>query len=741
MGCTAASSCVNGKGSPRTASRLVPVALALAVVFCAVGAGAQTVGQDPTTLLVRPGDDAARIARTVEDLKRQGHAVELRVEGEPVPRLGAANGSGRPAISVWRAIADGVQRGVDGLPRLHTIPGDLATAWRADINTTDTATAFGLVAASLALGVLAALGVYGLLRQAAGARLSGDPADFVGRLKSASLQAGVDVVALGAFGLVGHLSLARLLPEPDLAHALGQAVLDAALVWGLFLAAGRFLLAPWHSERRLMPLPRATWHMRMLMFYGLVGPTLAQSVLVGRGIVKDPLALAGWILVTATLTALLKLVWFWLGRHDISGLVRAEAPDGDPSLLRRFGAVLLPWFYMSVAVLIWVVDQGASDDTVVSRWVTPAGVTQVLTVLLPIAAGGVSALAASLSRRVLAGRTDAFAMSVAAAGCTLATGAMWVASVAVLVRLWSAYLVDPASVEAVQTFGIVTRAGAAIVTGWAIWTFGQSYFDAHAPQMRAIPGSVDDDGLHVSSRLVTVLPLVRNIALGAVVAVTVLVVMASLGMEIAPFLAGFGVIGLAISFGSQALVRDIVSGIFFMADDAFRVGEYVDTGRLKGTVEKITLRSLQLRHQNGQIHTIPFGQLQSTTNFSRDWATIKFPIRLDREADLELARRTIKRVGEELMADPEFAAEFIQPLKMQGIQEITDTALVIRCKFTCRPFKPTWLHREALKRLYGALTEADVAFATNLVTLRDPTHPHAGAAAAAMAFPVRNAAE
>ena len=90
-------------------------------------------------------------------------------------------------------------------------------------------------------------------------------------------------------------------------------------------------------------------------------------------------------------------------------------------------------------------------------------------------------------------------------------------------------------------------------------------------------------------------------------------------MNITPLIAGASVFGLAISFGSQTLVRDIVSGIFYLTDDAFRVGEYIDCGKAKGTVEGFTLRSIRLRHQNGQVHTIPFGQLGQITNFSRDW--------------------------------------------------------------------------------------------------------------------------
>ena len=123
-------------------------------------------------------------------------------------------------------------------------------------------------------------------------------------------------------------------------------------------------------------------------------------------------------------------------------------------------------------------------------------------------------------------------------------------------------------------------------------------------------------------------------------------------------------------------------------EDAFRVGEYIDTGRLRGTVEGMSLRSVRLRHQNGQVHTIPFGQVQSVTNYSRDWSVVKFNLHLEPTADIETVRKTIKRVGEALLDDPEVGAEFMQPLKMQGVVDVLQTALVVRCQFTATPVAP-----------------------------------------------------
>jgi len=139
---------------------------------------------------------------------------------------------------------------------------------------------------------------------------------------------------------------------------------------------------------------------------------------------------------------------------------------------------------------------------------------------------------------------------------------------------------------------------------------------------------------------------------------------------------------------------------------------------LRGTVEGMSLRSVRLRHQNGQVHTIPFGQVQAVTNFSRDWSVIKFNLQLEPTADIETVRKVIKRVGQELLDDPEIGAEFIQPLKMQGVIDVLQTALVVRCKFTATPIRPTYIQRRALQRLIEAFSAAEIHFAAPNFTMQ-----------------------
>ena len=232
------------------------------------------------------------------------------------------------------------------------------------------------------------------------------------------------------------------------------------------------------------------------------------------------------------------------------------------------------------------------------------------------------------------------------------------------------------------------------------------------PESAFIPGSEE---LAPASRLSTVMPLVQGFAGFVILGSGLVYALSELGVNTAPLLAGAGIFGLAISFGSQALVRDIVAGLFFMVDDAFRIGEYIEAGRLKGTVEKISLRSLRLRHQNGQIHTVPFGQLGSVTNHSRDWLTVKFNLRLMRDTDFELVRKTVKRIGEAMLTDEEVGPEFLQPLKLQGIADVQDNATLYRFKFTVRPGKPTIVQRNALKRIVAAFAEKGIEFASNAV--------------------------
>jgi len=229
-----------------------------------------------------------------------------------------------------------------------------------------------------------------------------------------------------------------------------------------------------------------------------------------------------------------------------------------------------------------------------------------------------------------------------------------------------------------------------------------------------------------TSRIGTLLPLVRNVFIVTIVILSFMVILSNAGVDIAPLFAGAGVIGLAVGFGSQALIRDIFSGGFFLFDDAFRKGEYVELGEIRGTVEKISLRSFQLRHHNGPLHTIPFGEIKQLTNYSRDWVMMKLPLRLTYDTDVERVRKLVKKLGQQLLEHQDVGELFLQPLKSQGVYKMEDSAMIIRIKFMTKPGDQFVTRKVVYAAIRDLFEREDIKFANKEVTVRlaeEPVEP------------------
>lgn len=194
-----------------------------------------------------------------------------------------------------------------------------------------------------------------------------------------------------------------------------------------------------------------------------------------------------------------------------------------------------------------------------------------------------------------------------------------------------------------------------------------------------------DGGGAGGSRLSTVLPLILKVSQSIIAVVFILLGLGNIGVDTTPLLAGAGIVGLAIGFGAQKLVTDVVSGIFFLIDDAFRTGEYVDIEGTMGTVEKISIRSMQLRHHKGPVHTLPYGEIPKITNFSRDWVIMKLHFTVPFGTDPEKVRKIFKKIGQEMAQVDLYKDDFLQPFKSQGVFEFDDVGIVIRGKFMTKP--------------------------------------------------------
>ncbi|NVO55132.1 mechanosensitive ion channel [Rhodobacteraceae bacterium B1Z28] len=222
------------------------------------------------------------------------------------------------------------------------------------------------------------------------------------------------------------------------------------------------------------------------------------------------------------------------------------------------------------------------------------------------------------------------------------------------------------------------------------------------------------------SRLATVLPLLRITAQVTIAVIFGLLALGALGINITPLLAGAGVLGLAIGFGAQKLVADIVGGVFFLIDDAFRVGEYVDVGGTMGTVERISIRSMQLRHHRGLVHTIPYGEIQKLTNFSRDWVIMKLKFTVPFDTDPNKVKKIFKKIGAEMMEDETHKAGFLQPFKSQGVFDFDDVGMIIRGKFMAKPGAQFTLRKEIFNRVKTEFKANGIDFARREVRVAIP---------------------
>ena len=230
----------------------------------------------------------------------------------------------------------------------------------------------------------------------------------------------------------------------------------------------------------------------------------------------------------------------------------------------------------------------------------------------------------------------------------------------------------------------------------------------------------DEGGEASASRLETVMPLVMRFIQATLAVIVVMILLASLGVNIGPMLAGAGVIGLAVGFGAQSLVRDVVSGLFFLMDDAFRKGEYVDIGSVKGTVEGINIRSLVLRHHLGILHTVPYGEIQHLSNFSRDWVIVKMEFRVPTNTDINKVKKIFKQIGVEMIEHPDLGPDFLEPFKSQGVKAIEDSAIIVRGKFMSKPGRQFMLRKELYSRVQQAFQENGIEFAHRKVTVELP---------------------
>lgn len=213
--------------------------------------------------------------------------------------------------------------------------------------------------------------------------------------------------------------------------------------------------------------------------------------------------------------------------------------------------------------------------------------------------------------------------------------------------------------------------------------------------------ATDKDGHIVerSARAKTLLPLARNVLLVVMIVVVGMVVLSELGVNIAPLLAGAGVIGLAVGFGAQKLVQDVITGAFILFENTFSVGDVISVGGHAGVVEGMTVRSVRLRDLAGTVHTLPFSSVDKISNLTKDFSYYVNDLGVAYREDTDQVIEVCKEVVEELRADPEYGPDILEPLEVLGVDRFADSAVIVKTRIKTKPIKQWFVGREFNRRL------------------------------------------
>ena len=663
-----------------------------------------------------PPEMAQRVAQLRALLDSETGAAMLDLLGDPRVRqaimqdpAGTAHGA-TPAVTAGEMMDDTLSRLRTRLGNilaaLHQIPGQMAEALdrtRAELPAPERLRLIGAVIGFLAGGIAAQCLFLRLARQwrtHIGA-MTLDTARERARVASERLLVGMLVTAAFAAGSMGAF---LLFAWPPLTGPIILGYLLAFLLVRLGLTATRFFVAPGAARMRLIPVSTEAawfWHRWLARLVGTA--TVGWQTIVALRSFGMPQA------GTDVLLQLLLLTLTCLGIVIVWSMPRAAGDAAPPTrgpVLRLLAslALLLDWllFLMGAPALGW---------TLLILAATPAAIFVLGRSVGTVAHGQMP-------------EPDDRQSPYRTIGERFSQAAVVLLSAATLVHVWR---IDMTATSAMDTpITRITRglleASVILVVADLLWQVVRLMIDRQLAGPAASIDDPNDDERRRSARLYTLLPVLRNFALFIVLVMACLSALAAMGLQIGPLLAGAGVVGIAVGFGAQTLVRDIISGVFFLLDDAFRVGESIESGSIRGTVESFSLRSVKLRHLNGQLHTVPFGDLKAITNYSRDWVVETVHLVVTYDTDLDLLEDVVAAVSADLMADPAIGAEMIEPLRSLGVQAMVDMGMQIGMMFKTRPGRQFAVRRAVFSRIKRAFAAHGIRIASALAS--HPAHRH-----------------
>lgn len=545
------------------------------------------------------------------------------------------------------------------------------------------------------------------------------------RLRAMVARFALNTGQVAAFA-IGSIGAFLIVPWPAILREIVLGYLVAFLALRIALAAARFLLAPPEYrtppdvERfRVIPMSNEAarfWSRRIGALVGWFAfGYITLDLLHALGLPPMHLRLIAYVLGLGLLAMGLEIAW----RRPRRSLPATAGPSTAGGRLAHNGQAWLLSGYFLLIWLLWVLS------AMNGFWLA------VILGALPLAVRITDRAAEHLLRSP--GSPGARSSLPSIRTVCLERGVrtvLIIGAVALLAQKWGIDIVELTAGDTLVTRLLRGALNATVILLVAdfVWHVMKAVIDRKLAEAQD-PGQPDTDLARRRARIRTLLPVARNILFILMIAIAAMMALASMGVEIGPLIAGAGVVGVAIGFGAQTLVRDVISGMFYLLDDAFRVGEYIQSGSYKGTVESFSLRSVKLRHHRGPLYTVPFGVLGAVQNMSRDWVIDKMSVGVTYDSDLEKAKKLVKQIGKELADDPEYAPDILEPLKMQGVDQFGDYAIQLRLKIKTRPGQQFAIRRRAYAMIKKAFDANGIRFAFPTVQVAGGAESTVGAVA------------
>ena len=680
------------------AERPLPAILVLAMLMLGAS-GAQAAPTVPTA--TDPSDRAAQ-ARALLDTP-QGAAL-LDLLGDPAvrERLLTSPATPRPPAVTPNSVGhtldlmlgDTRQRIIDLGTQLQILPGALRACWdrlSAAMPVSDTLHMLLYLLAFVAGGIAAQRLFIFAARPWLAHFNRHNVATLEHRLAVLLERLAFGILMLGTFA-AGSMGTFMLFSWPASSGSMILGYLWATLLIRLSNTVSRFFFAPGAERLRLVPMSTRRawfWH-RWLAALTAIGALGWQTIVVLRGLGLPPESLELLRQIVLLALALCGIAILWMPPD--SAMPGSHSPRGATFRVLTSFALLL----------IWLLFLTHATEAAWSLLVIGA---------VPIALYVLRNAAARITRgQWLQQGEEVSAIGAIADRCMQAL--VSVAAAVALIEIWH---IDPMSVASSDT--AMTRLAQGTFEALLIllgadllWLVVRALIDVRLTGAVVPIDDLDGDELRRRARIRTLLPVLRNFLFIFVLIIALLSALAAMGLQIGPLLAGAGVVGIAVGFGAQTLVRDVLSGVFFLLDDAFRVGELIESGGISGTVEAFSLRSIKLRHYKGPLHTVPFGDLKAITNYSRDWVNELMEVTVVYEADLQRVEQAIERVSAEVMQDMSLASAIITAPASIGVTALGVDGIHVGVIVRTRPGQQFKVRAVVFSRLKSAFDADGIRF-------------------------------